>query len=293
VLPESHPTQKALLGLAEEGNQVSNGSLKFTIIGGGALGGDEDEIQQVITGSLDAAVIQGISLFQSMDKRLAVEEVPFLFESREQAYKAVDGAYGQKVAEILEGLGLHVLAYWENGFRHFTNNVRPIVEPADMNGIKFRSASSEIRLKMFNQLGSSAVPMPFNELFTALQQGTVDGQENPLSNIYSAKFNEVQKYLSLSGHIWNSAVFVINPKRWDGLSDEHKQILQDLAVKYRDQNRKMIAEEDQRIIDELKALGMEVNEVNVQSFREAVKPIMDIYTQENGDELLNLALQAQ
>src|SRR5690606_30072144 len=121
--------------------------------------------------------------------------------------------------------------------------------------VKFRSAASEIRLQMFSELGASAIPMAFTELFTALQQGTVDGQENPLSIISSSKFYEVQKYLSLSGHIWNSSVLIINPGVWEKLGAEQQKVLKDLSFQYRDSVRKQIADEDAGIVEDLKAKG--------------------------------------
>lgn len=288
VLADTHPEHLGLVGLANELKEKTNGSVTLNIISGGALGSENEQVNQVQTGALDMSLIQAISLFQGLDSRLAVEEVPFLFESREAAYKAVDGPFGDKVSEILGAKGLHVIAYWENGFRHFTNSKRPIVKPEDMQGIKFRSAASEIRLQMFNELGASAIPMAFTELFTALQQGTVDGQENPLSIISSSKFNEVQKYLSLSGHIWNASVLIINPNVWNKLDSEQQKILQALSFKYRDTVRVQIADDDSKIIEQLKAKGMQVNEVDTVAFQAAVKNVRQLYIDKNGDELLKL-----
>jgi tripartite ATP-independent transporter DctP family solute receptor len=288
VLSDTHPEHAGLVGLAKELKEKTNGSVELNIISGGALGNENDEINQVTTGALDMALIQGISIFQGLDSRLAVEEVPFLFQNREEAYRAVDGAYGNKVSEILKEKGIHVIAYWENGFRHFTNNKRAIVTPQDLAGIKFRSAPSEIRLQMFKELGASAIPMAFTELFTGLQQGTVDGQENPLSIISSSKFNEVQKYLSLSGHIWNSSVLIISSGVWDKLNADQKKIMQELSFKYRDSVRKEIAAQDAKIAEELKIKGMQVNDVDKSAFQAAVKNVVKIYADKNGDELLRL-----
>ncbi len=288
VLSDTHPEHVGLVGLAKDLKTQTNGSVQLNIISGGALGSENDEINQVKTGALDMALIQGISLFQGLDSRLSVEEVPFLFKTREVAYKAVDGAFGDKVSEILAGKGIHVIAYWENGFRHFTNSKHAIVKPEDMKGIKFRSAASEIRLQMFKELGASAIPMAFTELFTALQQGTVDGQENPLSIIWSSKLYEVQKYLSLSGHIWNTSVLIINPGVWDKLSPEQRKALEDLSFKYRGSVRKQIADEDAKIIEELKGKGMHVNDVDTPAFQAAVKNVRQLYVAKNGDELLKL-----
>ena len=157
-----------------------------------------------------------------------------------------------------------------------------------MKGIKFRVAESAIRLDTFRQLGASAVPMPFPELFTALQQGTVDGQENPLSIIYTSRFYEVQKYLSLSGHIWNTAVLIINPARWQRLSERERRVLQDNALKYRTVARQLIKAQDEEFVSQLKKKGMVVNEVDKKAFRQAVKPVWDKYEAKFGKDIMDV-----
>ncbi|MDI6637358.1 MAG: DctP family TRAP transporter solute-binding subunit [Bacillota bacterium] len=288
VLADSHPCHQALLQLSEAVKQETNGHVQISVISGGALGSELDEIEQVRMGALDMALLYGISNFQGMEPVCAVEELPFLWENREQAYAAFDGELGKKLAERVEKHGVKILAYWENGFRNFTNNVRPIVKPEDMKGIKFRVAESAIRLDTFRQLGASAVPMPFPELFTALQQGTVDGQENPLSIIYTSRFYEVQKYLSLSGHIWNTAVLIINPARWQRLSERERRVLQDNALKYRTVARQLIKAQDEEFVSQLKKKGMIVNEVDKKAFREAVKPVWDKYEAKFGKDIMDV-----
>jgi len=218
----------------------------------------------------------------------AIEELPFLWSSREQAYAAYDGELGAKLTEAIGKNGVKVLAYWENGFRHFTNNVKPIVRPADMKSIKFRTAESAIRLDMFKQLGAAAVPMPFTELFTALQQGTVDGQENPLSIIDSSRLYEVQKYLSLSGHIWNASLMVVSPSRWNKLSAEDRKIIEANALKYRLVARELIREQDDKLLTELKAKGIAVNEVDKAAFKKAVEPVWAKYEAKFGKDIMDI-----
>lgn len=288
VLSDTHPTSVGLHNFAKEVEEKTNGSVKVNVITGGALGSEDDTINQLVTGALNMALIQGVSIFQGLDGRLSIEDVPFLFESRAHAYESVDGAFGDRVSEILGEKGVKVLAYWENGFRHFTNSKRPITVPEDMEGIKFRSTPSTIRLAMFKELGANAVPMAFTELFTGLQQKTVDGQENPLPTIYTSKFYEVQDYLTLSGHIWNAAVLVVNPNVWEKMDSEQQAIVQEAAFKHRDQVRKNITEQDAKIVEELKENGMEVNDVNAAVFRDAVKNVTAIYSEQHGDELLKL-----
>ncbi|WP_108661395.1 DctP family TRAP transporter solute-binding subunit [Acuticoccus kandeliae] len=288
ILSEAHPTHVALTEMAEAMEAESNGDLTMEVFANGILGTHLELISQVKDGALDMALIPGISPFQGLDPRLGVEEIPFLFDSHEAAYAAVDGPFGDKVAEILTEKGLHTLAFWENGFRNFTNNVRPIVTPEDMKGIRFRSDTSKMRLAMFEEMGASAIGMSFAELFTGLQQGVVDGQENPLSIINSAKFFEVQDYLSLSGHLWGAAVLIINSAVYDRLSDEQKALLTKMSETYRDREREMIVAEDERLVKELADKGMQVNEVDREAMRAATAGVRDIYIKANGDELLRL-----
>src|SRR5690606_31507028 len=268
--------------------KATEGRVKLDVLGNGILGTHTELINQVATGAVHMALIPGISPFQGLDARLGVEEIPFLFEDRQDAYKAVDGKFGDKVTEILKGHNMHVLAYWENGFRHFTNNTRPIAKVEDMAGIRFRSDSSKMRLEMFKALNASAVSMSFGELFTGLQQGTVNGQENPLSIIASANFFEVQKYLSLSGHLWGAAVLIINPATYEKLSKEDQAILDEVAETFRARNRALIEQGDEELIVTLRSKGMEVNEVDKASFAEAAAKVRDLYVSANGSELLDM-----
>jgi TRAP-type C4-dicarboxylate transport system substrate-binding protein len=157
-----------------------------------------------------------------------------------------------------------------------------------MKSIKFRTAESAIRLDMFKQLGAAAVPMPFTELFTALQQGTVDGQENPLSIIDSSRLYEVQKYLSLSGHIWNASLMVVSPGRWNKLSAEDRKVIEANALKYRLVARELIREQDDKLLTELKAKGIAVNEVDKAAFKKAVEPVWAKYEAKFGKDIMDI-----
>lgn len=293
IFTATHPATVGLEKFKAIVEEKTNNQVAVDIYHSGVLGGDVEELQQVIAGSLDAAIIMGISIWQGYDPRAAMEEIPFLFQTAEGVHKALDGEFGNVLAkDVLEPVGVKVLAYWENGFRHFTNNKRSIVKPEDMSGFKIRSAESQIRLEMFKNLNASAIPMAFPELFTGLQQGTVDGQENPLAVIESSKFYEVQKYLSLSGHIYNAGVFIINPKLWGSLTEEQRSIIQDAANECRDYERNIIAAEEDAILEKLKAEGMIVNEVDKEAFLETVKPVWDMFIDQYGSELIDLAIKS-
>jgi tripartite ATP-independent transporter DctP family solute receptor len=287
----THPISIALEEFEKMVEERSNGALDIELYGNCVLG-SEDEVQQmVLMGSVDSTLLAGMATFESLDERVSIDEIPFLFSKAEDARAAYDGAYGDKLTEILNNCGVENIAFWETGFRHITNNVRPIVEPSDLEGVKLRVYTGLYRVMQFEALGAAAVPMAFNEVFTGLQQGTIDGQENPLGTIESSKFNEVQKYLSLSGHIYQSSIFVFNKDIWNSYSAEEQAILRECALECRDLERKLNEENDAKLVDLLTQGGMEVNEINKPAFIEKVQPVWDYYIEHNGSELIDLAKQ--
>lgn len=292
IFPESHPGGIYLEKLAEELEAETNGSVILQVNHNAVLGSEADEIQQMQAGNIDMALFYGASNFQTLDPAFGVEELPFIFNDIEHVRKAYDGEFGDKLTGMLQEYNFEVLSYWENGFRHFTNNTGPIVEPSDMEGIKFRSAEIPLRLQMFELLNASAISMGFNELFTGLQQGTVDGQENPLATIESSKFYEVQEYLSLSGHIYNSAPLMISSSSLEKLTGDQQTILFDLAEKLKVEQQALLDEQNEKLVQQLAEQGMEVNEINKSAFQEAVQPLWDSFAEENGDELMNLIIEA-
>lgn len=288
----AHPVHVALLQFKEEVETKTNGSVIVDVYPAAQIADDMTAPEQIMLGSLEGAMVMGApsSLFQGTNNPLGyIEELPFLFSSAEEARAAYDGALGEAYRTALKDFGIDILCFWENGFRNFTNNVRPIVTPKDMQGIKFRIANSDMRRKTFEALEASAIPMAFAELFTALQQGTVQGQENPLSIITSSKFYEVQKYLSLSRHIYNSATLMVNPDFMNSLTAEERSIVQEAAYNARDYMRELNDEFERTSIEALKGFGMEINDIDYESFVEKVKPVWDEFIANYGSELINLA----
>ncbi len=285
VLPATHPYGVVMEQFARAVEQDSGGRIKIQILHAGALGGDREMGEQIRLGALEMGLVHSTVL--GLDRRLEIEELPFAWSRREQAYAALDGELGANLLKILSAKGIKGLAWYENGYRNLTNNVRPIRRPEDLKGLKIRMAELKMRIDTFKLLGANPIPMSFTELFTALQQGTVDGQENPLAIIDSAKFYEVQKYLSLSGHIWGSVLLMINKDLWEKLPADLQKVLERNAIKYRDTERKMIQESDSKLLAQLKG-KMQVNEVDKAAFRKAVAPIYDSYRPIFGDELMKL-----
>ena len=220
-------------------------SMALVLIGGA---------QEMMVGS--TATLVGIS------KEMALWDTPFLFNNAKEADALLDGPVGDKVRAKLQDKGLVGLVYWENGFRNLTNSKRPINKMEDLNGIKLRVMQNNVFLDSFKTLGTNAVPLAFSELFGALETGTVDGQENPFNTILSSKFYEVQKYLTVTNHVYSPWIVLVSKKWWDGLSAAEQKVLMDAAKASRDFERQDTRQEASGAVAELKKKGMQVNELS-------------------------------
>ncbi|MFZ7102456.1 MAG: DctP family TRAP transporter solute-binding subunit [Peptococcaceae bacterium] len=288
----THPYNLALKEFKETVESKTNGAIRVDIYDSAVMGTSQDEIEAVMSGTEDAAVVAALSMWQNWSDIAAIEEVPFLFPDAKTARAAFHGDFGQKVIDqVITANNVKALGVWEFGFRHITNNVRPIVEPSDMQGIKFRVGPSQIRLEAFQALGANIMSVAWNELFTALQQKTVDGQENPIMTIESSGFGEVQKYLSLSGHVYNSGFFIINPDYFNSLTPEQQKIVADAAEAGGYRTEELNDELEGQAIEKLKNQGVEVNDtVDKEAFKKAMQPVWEEFREKYGNELLDLAL---
>ena len=210
--------------------------------------------------------------------------MPYLFTGREQAFKLVEGPLNKTIKERVEKNGVKILAFWEAGTRHITNNVRPIYTPADLKGLKIRVPQAQINIDTFKAFGANPVPMAFTELYLGLQQGVVDGQENPLSNIYASKFYEVQKYLSLSGHQFLIHMLMYSAKLWDKLPKDIQKVVLKCAQEAAVYQRQAVAYDDSRLKAELADKGMKINEVDLAAFKAAAEPLYEQYIKTYGPE---------
>jgi tripartite ATP-independent transporter DctP family solute receptor len=193
---------------------------------------------------------------------MALWDTPFLINNTKEADALLDGPVGEKVKATLDAKGIVGLAYWENGFRNLTNNKHPVAKLEDMNGIKLRVMQNNVFLDSFKALGANAVPLPYSELFTAMETRAVDGQENPYNTVLSGKFYEVQKYLTVTNHVYSPWMVSVSKKWWDTLTPAEKKVLQDAAIKSRDFERKDTRDEAAKALAELKQKGMQVNELS-------------------------------
>ena len=245
---------------AQEVEKASGGKMKVRPIGNASLGSDT-QMQQALIGGAQEMMVGSTATLVGISPEMAVWDTPFLFNNVKEADIVLDGPVGEKVKATLEPKGMVGLVYWENGFRNLTNNKRPITKLEDMNGIKLRVMQNNVFLDSFKALGANAVPLPFSELFTALETRAVDGQENPFNTVVSSKFYEVQKYLTVTNHVYSPWIVTVSKKWWDTLSSAEKKVLQDAAVKSRDFERKDTREEATKALAELNAKGMQVNEL--------------------------------
>ncbi len=264
-LNEASNQGRAAKVFAEAVEKASGGKMKVRTIGAAALGPDT-QMQQALIGGAQEMMVGSTATLVGITKEMALWDTPFLFSNVKEADALLDGPIGDKVKARLQDKGLVGLVYWENGFRNLTNSKRPVNKMEDLDGIKLRVMQNNVFLTSFNMLGANAVPMSFSELFSALETKTVDGQENPFNTILSSKFYEVQKYLTVTNHVYSPWIVLVSKKWWDGLSKDEQKILNDAAKTSRDFERKDTREEASRAMADLKAKGMQINEL---SFAEA------------------------
>ena len=292
VLAASHSWHKAAEGFAAEVKDKTAGRVNFILFPSGQLGNEKTMLEGIQIGSIGAAIIGSGSL-QPVDARFGVVELPYTWNTAAQAYKAYDGELGAALEKIGDAKGLVLLSWWENGYRHMTNNRGPINAVADLKGLKTRVTPDKMRLDTFTVLGANPAPLAFGELYSALQQKVFDAQENPLSIIYTSSFYEVQKYLSLTGHVWSPASLVISKAVWGKISPEDQKAIKAAADHWRNEQRRMISESDKDYLAQLKEKGMLINEVDKAPFAAAVAPVWTTYEATFGPELMGLVRKYQ
>lgn len=287
VLSDSHSWNVAAQGFADDVAEKTEGRVRIEVFPGGQLGNEKDMIEGLQFGAIQGGVI-GAGSFQTVEPTVGIIEMPYVWSSREQAFAALDGDLGAALAGSLEDKNIKVLAWWENGYRNVTNSKRPIVVPSDLEGLKIRVTPDKVRLETFEQMGAQPAPLAFGELYSALQQGVFDAQENPLSIIWSSSFFEVQKHVSMTQHVWGAATLALSKPVWDKLSPEDQEIVAAAAREWGEKQRQMVADSDAEMIANLKDKGMEFNDVDRAAFETAVEPIWDRNADVFGSDLMSL-----
>jgi tripartite ATP-independent transporter DctP family solute receptor len=274
---------------AECVNSTSGGKVEVQTFGSSQLGKDKELLQKLKLGQVDFALPS--SVMSSVDDVFGIFEMPYIISDRDHM-RRVQGAMMDKFQSAAEAKGYHIVGLAENGFRHITNNTRPINVPSDLEGIKLRTPNGVWRVSMFKLYGANPTPMAFSDVFTALQTGVMDGQENPYAQIASAKFQEVQKYLSITGHVYTPAYILASQKNFSKLPEDVQTMLTDCAGKTQDFTYEKAAQLETELLDVIKAAGVEVNEADKAAFIEASKPIYKAFADEvdGGQEMIDQVL---
>jgi tripartite ATP-independent transporter DctP family solute receptor len=269
----------------------TQGRYKCQVYPASALGGEREEVEAVQIGTQDF-VITSTGPVGNFVPEMKIVDIPFLFRDYDHARKVLDGKIGQDMLAKFPNHGLVALAWSENGFRHMTNNKRAIVSAADASGLKMRTMENKVHMEGYRSFGIQPTPMAFPEVFGALQQGVVDGQENPIPVILASKFSQVQKHLSLTGHVYSPALIITSPRVMSKLSDADKKAFQDAANKSVAATRKKVNDDEATGIAQLEREGMQVvKKVNSASFNDALKGPYASYAKEFGADKI-AAIQA-
>ena len=285
---DDQPNHRAALAFKEYVESHSKGQLKVQIFPAGQFGKDAETMEALKLGTLEMGVVHDGAIAGTF-KPITLLGIPYLYESHEHAWKVYDSQFGKDLSQLMvDKTGIRMLALADNGVRHFTNSLRPIVTPADMKGMKMRIQPSPVFKALVESLGASASAIPWAELPTALQSKVVDGQENGVTNILAASLYQYQKYATLDGHVWSIHAYLINDKFFKGLTPEQQQIVLEGTRIARDIHRKMTAEQDKAAKDILTQKGMQVTTLTpaqVSEFRKlAQPPVIDFVTREVGKE---------
>jgi len=285
---EKHPAYLGCKEFERIIEEKTGGRYDVQVYANAQLGDDVKATQDVKMGNLEM-VVTSASPITGLAPAFMAFDLPFIVPNEKAADAIFDGSVGQKIASSLDGKGLHLLAYYENGFRQLTNSKRAVKSPADLKGLKIRTMENPIHLAAWKALGANPTPMPFSEVFTAMQQKTIDGQENPIPTIYLQKFFEVQKYVTLTGHVYGPHIMLISDKLWNELSAEDKKIFEEAAYDSALLNRKTNRDMARDYVAELKKAGMEVTELTPEQqkvFQDAVQPVYTQFEEQIGKELV-------
>lgn len=266
------------------------GRVEVTVFGSSQLGSDDTMLQKLKLRTLDFSVPS--TIMSSIVPEFGFFEMPYLVEDREHMKRIGDEIFWPRIAPLAEAEGYKILGLWENGFRDITNNVRPISTPADLRGIKLRTPRGEWRVRLFQVFGANPTPMPLSEVFVALQTGVIDGQENPIAQISSLKFEEVQEYLSLTNHVYSPSYLVTGLDRWDALPEDVRTGIEEIARDMQDFAYAEGERMDNELLAELRESGIRINRAEREAFLEASQPIYREFGAEvpGGAEMIETAL---
>jgi len=275
---------------AKRVKEKTGGKVVIQVYGASQLGDDTELMQKVKLGTVDMALPS--TVMSSVVPAFGLFEMPYLVKDRDHMKRIDKEIVWPTLVPIAEKAGYRILATWENGFRQITNNLRAIKVPGDLKGIKLRVPKGKWRVRMFQAYGASPSAMGLSEVFVALQTGVMDGEENPLTQIYTSKFQEVQKYLSMTEHVYTPAYVVTSPRKFDALPEALRKQIQQAAQETQTFVYQTGAKMDDELLGKLKKAGMQVNEADKQAFQKASKPVYDDFSTEipNGKQMIEKAI---
>lgn len=288
VAPTDEPYHQAAEKFAELVKKNTNGAVEIQIFPNSLLGGQRELLEGLQLGSVDITLTTAAVLSSFLPKTQVIE-LPFMFRDSEHVYKVVDGPLAKEIYAGDEKKKMKVIDTWENGFRNITNNVRPIVTPDDMKGVKIRVMENKMYIEMFKALGANPTPMARGELFTGLQTKVVDGQENPLGQIYTSRFYEVQKYATLSGHTYSPEAVVFSLASWKKIPAKYQEEILKASAEAKKFNRELSAKMDKEYVGKLEEKGMTVTRLTPQqiaAFQEKMMPVWDLFADKIGKDLI-------
>ncbi len=293
---ESSPWNIGAKKWAELVKERTNGRVEITTFPNEQLssGNQQKGIEQVAAGVTGASLHSTI-IYSVIEPKLAVVSMPWIMPNNAAVDKAMKGAPGEKVKDLIRAKGIEPLAFGENGFRHWTNSKRPLATPDDMKGLKIRVPGMKMYISLFKAMGADPTSMSFSEVFTALQQGTVDGQENPISVIYTTKLNEVQKYMTICNYSYDPIVLGVNKKLWDSIDKDTQAIMKKAAEEAMALNIKLTREDEAKQLDEMKKKGLQVNVLTPEQIKVFQASVTSVYKEQEpiiGKELLDLFVAA-
>ena len=286
AMPDSHPQAASMNKFVELAAKYTNNNVQLKAFHNAVLGSDEKQLQGVPAGTQEF-YIGTLAPLSTRIKEVQVWDLPFLFANTKEVYALLDGASSKKIFQKLEGSGLHGLMWTGMGFRNLSNSKRPVTKLDDISGLKLRVMANPVALETWKTLGANAVPMAFAEVFTALEIKAIDGQENPLLHMWANKMQEVQKYISLTNHVYTPVALVVSSKFWDKLSDTDKAGVQKAADEARLYQRQLLDEGDKDVIKKFRDAGVQVDEVppaELAKIRDKVKPVVGKFVPQIGEE---------
>jgi TRAP-type transport system periplasmic protein len=285
---DNHPVTKTLREFVKRLNEKTSNRYDIRIYANATLGDDLRATEAVKAGALDSVVTSAAPI-SGMVKEIMIFDLPFLFSSEKVADAILKGPVAKTLEQKMAEKDLVCIAWYENGFRNLTNNVKSVKSPADIKGLKVRTMQNPMHLSAWRTLGANPTPMPFSEVFTALQQGVIDGEENPIPTIFDAKFNEVQKYISLTQHIYTPYLFLFSKKVFEKLPKADQKIFIEVAKGTESLNRQIVRDAAKANLDEMSKKGMTVTLLTADQkkvFQKAMAPVWDEYSDKIGKDMM-------